>query len=786
MLYSEQDPLINPMMAAEDDPPMLPLKAKNTSSSRADVLTESSLSQTLNQNSSKITGSVNTTHVTGIHNKILNSNEGTIIEKAEKKKKSAKLIMCVLNTKYTVVKHVGKKTFKFKLTKDEDTEWDLCWQDGSVTPEQLGKMKPYQKINHFPGMYGLARKDYLGRNLMRMRKLLPDVYKFFPKTWMLPAEWLDFSKQFNGKRTFILKPEASCQGRGIFLTKRIEDIKPDHHYVAQKYLLNPYLIDGLKFDMRVYVLLYGCDPIRIFLYHEGLARFATEEYKKPGQGNITDVCMHLTNYAINKNSEKFIFNEDANKQDVGHKRNLESVWKHIDKTEGAGRSEKVKAEIEDIIIKTVCAVQPSLAHLYKSCMADDIDNSCCFEVLGFDIILDYKLKPWLLEVNHSPSFTTDTPFDWKIKSELISDTLTILNITEKKKKLYLQRKRKELQKRMFTKTPKDSIDDRIEYKAKKMRIRHKYEINHLGGFKLIYPVLPTVYPNNHSELIEKYKLCLEKANEVYLAFMGGMKKGEMPEKPLMAFGAPIPQMSVKSEPINKEKSITSTQNTNLSENDSISNKLKAAIVKRKTSMTERNNNIVKRPATVKGPRRIIQTETMIPPKEEKSLIEIDSPGTPDHLKKIQEPKVFANFCATSKVQPPREIKSQSLFRPPELQMLIQPTVEPEQIQRYSYVSLQKTKQDKYAKKSNIHSNYVAWGKQRFTGIGLPQPDEKQNIGMESVKGNGMLSPRKIMTAMGMFHQHFITQNRKEYFFVFHLLNIEEIIIVQIILIIMQF
>ena len=52
-----------------------------------------------------------------------------------------------------------------------------------------------------------------------------------------------------------------------------------------------------------------------------------------------------------------------------------------------------------------------------------------FEILGFDILLDYKLKPFLLEVNHSPSFTTDTPLDKGIKRRVICDTLTLLNIS---------------------------------------------------------------------------------------------------------------------------------------------------------------------------------------------------------------------------------------------------------------------------------------------------------------------------------------------------------------------
>lgn len=57
----------------------------------------------------------------------------------------------------------------------------------------------------------------------------------------------------------------------------------------------------------------------------------------------------------------------------------------------------------------------------------------CFEVLGFDIMLDYKGKPFLLEVNHTPSFTTDSPLDSLIKKNLIKDTLILMNINIKSK-----------------------------------------------------------------------------------------------------------------------------------------------------------------------------------------------------------------------------------------------------------------------------------------------------------------------------------------------------------------
>ena len=60
----------------------------------------------------------------------------------------------------------------------------------------------------------------------------------------------------------------------------------------------------------------------------------------------------------------------------------------------------------------------------------------CFELLGFDILLDDIGKPWLLEVNHSPSFNIDSPIDKKIKFQVISEALILLNITRDNRKEY--------------------------------------------------------------------------------------------------------------------------------------------------------------------------------------------------------------------------------------------------------------------------------------------------------------------------------------------------------------
>lgn len=90
-------------------------------------------------------------------------------------------------------------------------------------------------------------------------------------------------------KTFIAKPEASAQGQGIFLSRRMEDFLPQERYVVQRYMHKPFLIDKLKFDLRIYILLSGVDPLRIFFYYEGLCRLATVEYQPPSFGNMNDL-----------------------------------------------------------------------------------------------------------------------------------------------------------------------------------------------------------------------------------------------------------------------------------------------------------------------------------------------------------------------------------------------------------------------------------------------------------------------------------------------------------------
>eukprot|EP00736_Rhodelphis_marinus_P003376 Rmarinus@m.23445 len=428
-------------------------------------------------------------------------------KKKKRKKKTGQLSVCVVNCRYEVVHNLTIGA-GWKEIPDEEGDWNLYWTDTSVACERVMKMKQYQKINHFPGMSEISRKHSLARNLGRMRKMFHDEYNFFPQTWILPQDLNDFKLQFKKKKptTFIVKPDRGCQGKGIYLTRSLDDIDPKEPLVAQKYVNKPFLIEGIKFDLRVYVLVLSCDPLHILLYNDGLARFATEPYTSPNSKNLDEQFMHLTNYSINKNNENFQYNENAEKCDEGSKRSIKSVvdWlsEHGYDAQGAWDS------IADVIVKTLISIQPGLAHTYHTCLPDDSDGTQCFEILGFDVLLDRKLKPWLLEVNHSPSFHCDTPLDGKIKGEMIQECLQLVNIRALDRKKYQKQLRLEFEQRLrsggkaSSVKPKKTVE---QIQKSRNRCNEKYSKN----FVRIFPV-----ETDHAKF-DEYEMLLDGAEKIY-------------------------------------------------------------------------------------------------------------------------------------------------------------------------------------------------------------------------------------------------------------------------------
>ncbi|DAZ99779.1 TPA: hypothetical protein N0F65_001288 [Lagenidium giganteum] len=420
--------------------------------------------------------------------------------KRSSKKREKRVRINMTLCKYEVVRKIVRERGWHMVTDEEDkagiSSCNVHWID---VPDFLGTFKmllPYQKVNHFPGMTNLARKSKLARNFERMKKLFPDEYDFCPKTWILPFDLHEFQQNFNqdgmSQKTFIIKPDHNCQGRGVFLTRNLSQINKTDVLVAQQYIARPMLIDNRKFDLRIYVLVSSCNPLRVYLFRDGLVRMCTADYVTPNAENMEQRFMHLTNYAVNKHSNNFEVNKNAQQDGQGSKRSLRWFFEWLKESHDEERVDKLWEKIGDICLKAILAVQPTLAQEYKSTFAkyqrksvssapaggrtEDQDglgggasalpqrpssaqhntfstsantSSSCFSILGMDVLVDETLKPWLLEVNHLPSFGCDSPLDWNIKERLISQTLDIMNISADDKERWEMEQARSTQMRLY-------------------------------------------------------------------------------------------------------------------------------------------------------------------------------------------------------------------------------------------------------------------------------------------------------------------------------------------------
>uniref|UniRef100_A0A3B4ABJ8 Tubulin tyrosine ligase-like family, member 7 n=1 Tax=Periophthalmus magnuspinnatus TaxID=409849 RepID=A0A3B4ABJ8_9GOBI len=462
--------------------------------------------------------------------------------KVHGKKKKGTITANVAGTKYEIVRAVICE-MDFIKARDEDETANLIWNDSAVQHEKIAELRNYQRINHFPGMGEICRKDCLARNMSKMIKCQPQEYSFIPKTWIFPAEYTQFQnyvKELRRKRkqkTFIIKPANGAMGHGISLIRNCEKLPAQEHFIVQEYLDKPFLMEGYKFDLRIYILVTSCDPLRIFLYNDGLVRMGTEKYHAPSEANLSQLYMHLTNYSVNKHNENFERDETVDK---GSKRSISWFTEFLRANDYDVA--KFWGDISELVVKTLIVAEPHVLHAYRMCRPGQPpgSDSVCFEVLGFDIILDRKLKPWLLEINRAPSFGTDQRIDYDVKRGALLNALQLLNIRASDKKRNLAQQKAEAQRRLYghgsmkklsasssdwekqrhtLERRREELKERLA-QVRKQISREEHERLHLGNYRRIYP------PDDKL-LLEKYESLLSAAFQTFLAGRAASLQKEM-------------------------------------------------------------------------------------------------------------------------------------------------------------------------------------------------------------------------------------------------------------------
>ncbi|KRW99920.1 hypothetical protein PPERSA_12596 [Pseudocohnilembus persalinus] len=326
--------------------------------------------------------------------------------------------------------------------KDED-DWNFFWATvwtvrNIFNPKSGIRLNDYQVINHYPNHYELTRKDLMVKNFKRFRKDLEKEgnqlaqrdengtyihLEFFPQTYVLPGEYSLFVEEFhrNQNITWIVKPANRSQGKGIFLLRKIQQLKKisgggnnplqafsmKENYVVSRYVDNPLLVGGKKFDLRLYVLVTSYKPLKVYFHEDGFARFCNEQYSSD-IAEMDNMFIHLTNVAIQKFSDKY-------SGEHGGKWHINQLKYFIEMIYGIDSVNRCFEDINNLIILTLKSVQSTI-----------INDKHCFELYGYDILIDDKCKPWLIEINSSPSLSTTTKSDKELKTKLLKDVFSIV------------------------------------------------------------------------------------------------------------------------------------------------------------------------------------------------------------------------------------------------------------------------------------------------------------------------------------------------------------------------
>ena len=154
--------------------------------------------------------------------------------------------------------------------------------------------------------------------------------------------------------------------------------------------------------MRLYALIKNLEPLEAYFCNEGLVRFCTEDYCKPTEDNYEKLYMHLTNYSLNKDNEKYINPTNYGEENKGTKRLLSHFFKQLIKDQSIDE-EYVKDQLVTTVRKTIISLIPYLKAWAKKYIRPELDKIRWFQLIGIDIMLDEDWKAWLFEINANPS-----------------------------------------------------------------------------------------------------------------------------------------------------------------------------------------------------------------------------------------------------------------------------------------------------------------------------------------------------------------------------------------------
>ena len=356
--------------------------------------------------------------------------------------------------------------------KATDSFLQFAWHPTSRTA-RFDRLVPYQglqMVNHFECHWELTNKLCLFRNLKHFcESNQMDIRDFMPLTFSLEFESKRFHVQYNaftsffknladshkkgnkektvsvpathdsGENVWLLKPSGFNRGIGICVFSSLEEFKTiveDYHeglraqsksetaknrpkkprsarFVIQKYIEKPLLLHQRKFDIRMWSVL--TQDSQGYLYREGYLRTSSESFTLD-KSLLGSQYVHLTNNAVQKYGPLY------GKFESGNQVSFAAFQSYLDQ---AGLQLNVR---NDLIPKLKQLVRLSLSAVFPTQTVrklNPLKRSQCFELFGYDFIMDEDLQPWLIEVNTNPCLELSSPLLEQLIPAMLDDMLKL-------------------------------------------------------------------------------------------------------------------------------------------------------------------------------------------------------------------------------------------------------------------------------------------------------------------------------------------------------------------------
>ena len=238
-----------------------------------------------------------------------------------------------------------------------------------------------------------------------------------PATFILPDQRDDlvrFAAAEPQGTLFIVKPTRGSGGQGISVVADLGPVLDRQEVIVQRYVERPYLADGRKGHLRIYALITSAEPLRAYVYSEGIVRFAPEPYDLRPE-RLAEVAMHVTNTALHLGHPGLSISEDASRDDVGAIWSLSALFRRM--TADGHDTAAVFGEIQVLVAWFLNLLRHDGFFARQAARAPA--RAYPPKLFGLDILLDDEGHPWLLEIQTSPA-ALGPPLIGRINGELFT------------------------------------------------------------------------------------------------------------------------------------------------------------------------------------------------------------------------------------------------------------------------------------------------------------------------------------------------------------------------------